>query len=203
LRIREALNYSRLTSLLASQIGQLVNTSEISNTLDIKQETIHGYLRVLEQTFICYLLRPFFRNFRKELTKMPKIYFWDNGLRNFALESFRDFERREDRGILLENFVFSELGRQQSGRIRYWRTKDKSEVDFVLEHQMGTFIPIEVKAQILKKPELPRSLSNFIKRYAPRQSFVVNFGLHQKIRIGKTDIFFIYPFQLAEILKNF
>lgn len=194
LKIRRSLQFSRLVSLLASQVGQLVNVAEISNTLDLKQKTIHGYLRALEQTFVCGLVRPFFRNIRKELTKMPKIYFWDNGLRNLPLEAFRSFEQREDRGNLLENFVFSYLMRKTPNRVRYWRTKDKSEVDFVLEHPQGDIVPIEVKAQILKRPELPRSLVNFIRRYKPRRAILVNLGLSKIIKTGQTSVHFVYPF---------
>jgi len=203
LKIREALNYSRLVSVLASQVGQLVNSAELSNTLEVKQETIQGYLRALEQTFVCQLVKPFFRNVRKELTKMPKVYFWDNGLRNFALEAFRSYEKREDRGPLLENFVFGELARKVQGGLKYWRTKDKSEVDFVVEPRRGEPIPIEVKAQNLKKPEISRSLASFLRRYKPPRAFVINLGLCRKIKIDQTQIGFIYPFQTDQILKAY
>ncbi|MGB9612854.1 MAG: DUF4143 domain-containing protein, partial [Candidatus Margulisiibacteriota bacterium] len=156
----------------------------------------------LELTFVCQLLRPVFRNKRKELTKMPKLYFWDNGLRNFALDAFRPYELREDRGALLENFVFAELARKVGNRIRYWRTKDKSEVDFVLECPDGKIVPIEVKAQKLKRPEISRSLAGFLKRYQPTRAFVINLGLQQKVRMDKTKVSFIYPFQLSEALKE-
>jgi len=202
LKIREALNYSKLVTLLASQIGQLVNVAEISNTLEMKQETIHGYLRVLEQTFVCQTIKPFFRNKRKELTKMPKIYFWDTGLRNFALEAFRFYELREDRGALLENFVFAELARHAEERIKYWRTKDRSEVDFVIEFPSGEVVPIEVKAQKLKKPEFRRSFINFLTRYQPAKALVVNLGLQTKVKIKSTQVFFVYPFQLDLLLPK-
>jgi len=132
LKIREALNYSRLVALLAAQVGQLVNAVELGNTLDMKQETIQAYLGALEETFICHLVRPYFTNFRKELVKMPKLFFWDNGIRNAPLEALRDYEGREDRGALLENFVFAEIARKNINRVRFWRTKDKNEIDFVL-----------------------------------------------------------------------
>lgn len=202
LKIREALNYSKLVSLLASQVGQLVNSAEISNTLEIKQETIHGYLRALEQTFVCQLVRPFYKNMRKELTKMPKIYFWDNGLRNCALEFFRDFERREDRGALLENFIFAELARIVREKLKFWRTKDKSEVDFVLEHPSGEIIPIEVKAQPLKNPQYTRSFLNFIRRYQPKKAFIINLALQKNVKLNKTKVFFILPFQISKILAS-
>ena len=202
LKIRQALQFSRLVSLLAGQLGQLVNVKELSNSLDMKQSTVLGYLRVLEQTFVCSLVRPFFKNARKELTKMPRIYFWDSGLRNLGLEAFRPFGQREDRGMLVENFVFAELAREAPGWIRYWRTKDKSEVDLVIAHPGGTVIPIEVKAQALKNPDVPRGLAAFIKRYHPPRAWVVNMGISQKIKLGETAVHFIYPFQTSQILQS-
>lgn len=200
LKIAEALNFSKLVSLLGGQVGQLVNSAEIGNTLGMKQETIQAYLRIMEQTYVTQLVRPFFRNIRKELTKMPKIYFWDNGIRNFSLESFRSFDRREDRGQLLENFVFAQMASADESKVRYWRTKDKSEVDFVYESR-GEIIPVEVKAQKLKQPEIPRSLMNFINRYRPTRAYIVNLGLRRHIKIGKTNIYYLYPYQIKTELK--
>jgi len=65
---------------LASQIGNLLNVHELSNTLKLKRREVLKYLNVLEQTFIVKLVRPFSANKRTEVSKMPKIYFLDNGI---------------------------------------------------------------------------------------------------------------------------
>jgi len=41
---------------------------------------------------------PFFRNVRKELTKMPKVYFLDNGYRNSLINSYEALTDRVDKG---------------------------------------------------------------------------------------------------------
>lgn len=66
---------------------------------------------------------------------MPKIFFNDLGLRNMLINYFAPIEVRPDKGALLENYVFrrlSETNKMES--IKYWRTADGSEVDFVIDN---------------------------------------------------------------------
>ena len=74
-------------------------------------------------------------------------------LRNSSIDYFNDFENREDRGALLENYVCSVLDRKWKNDVHFWRTKDKSEVDFIAQNENGAIIPIEIKATKLKKRE--------------------------------------------------
>jgi predicted AAA+ superfamily ATPase len=97
--------FYKLAMLLSNQTGNLVNKNEFSNTLGIDNKTIDRYLFVLQKCFHIELIKPFFQNLRKELTKMPMIYFYDLGMRNSLLNRFFEFDLREDKGRLLENFV--------------------------------------------------------------------------------------------------
>ncbi|MGH7598521.1 MAG: ATP-binding protein, partial [bacterium] len=83
-KIENIAGYNNLLKILSQQIGNLVNVSTISNILSLNQATVDKYLLVLEGTFIFKRLTPFFQNVRRELSKMPKIYALDLGLRNFA-----------------------------------------------------------------------------------------------------------------------
>ena len=67
---------------------------------------------------------------------MPKIYFYDLGLRNFFTRNFLSFEEREDRGALLEGATFRELRKtHEEEAIRFWRTAQKNEVDFIVNEK--------------------------------------------------------------------
>lgn len=198
LKIKNSLSYSRLTSVLASQIGQLLNANELSRTLNLQVKTINHYLDYLQKTFIIQLLRPFYKNYRKEITKMPKMYFIDSGLRNSSLSAFLPMARRTDKGLLLENFILEELKDQ---KVKFWRTKTQSEVDFVLEHHNGNIIPLEVKAAKLKTPNIGRGLRSFINQYAPKRAYFINLGLRTKIKLSSTEIFFIHPYEVLPMTK--
>ena len=203
LKIKSQTAFVKLVTLLSNQTGQLVNLNEISQLLGAERKTTEKYLEILEKTFIVKLLSPFFENRRKEIVKMPKIYFIDNGLRNSAINYFTNFAARQDKGALLENFIFSEILKYTDCQIHFWRTKEKAEVDFVIENCNGEIIPLEIKSKKMKKPEISKSFSSFISRYNPKKAFIVNFGIRQKITFQKTKIYFIHPYEIRRILlKN-
>lgn len=202
LKIKNPLLFSKLVKLLASQVGQLINLVEISNTLRINYRTLENYFNILEKTFILYELKPFFKNTRKELTKMPKLYFIDNGLRNFAISDFSRFSEHRDKGILLENFIFSSLIKDWLDSLYFWRTKDKSEVDFILKDYFGNIIPLEVKSGEISIPKIPRGLQSFINSYNPKQGFIVNLSTKEEVKFKNTKISFIFPYQLKTSFKK-
>ncbi|PIS31610.1 ATPase [Candidatus Saganbacteria bacterium CG08_land_8_20_14_0_20_45_16] len=199
LRIKSPLVFSKLTGLLASQIGQLVNISEIGQMLGLDIKTLNTYLHYLEETFIVNLARPFYKNYRKEITKMPKVYFADLGLRNFALSRFKPYDGRDDQGSLLENFVFNELC-GLGFHVNYWRTKSKAEVDFVIQTSEGQTVPLEAKAAALKTPYLSRSFRSFLAQYLPKKGYLVNLGLQKTVKADGCQVKYILPFDLPKLL---
>ena len=200
LEIKNTTAFINLVAMLASQVGQLVNTQELSNILNVERKTVEKYIEILEKTFVIERISPFFRNIRKELTKMPKVYFLDAGFRNFALKDLKDFEERHDRGAILENFLFSELRKRTDAPFHFWRTKEKAEVDFVLEHRFGQPIPIEVKATSMKSPEISRSFRSFLNTYQPKRAFVMNLGFKGLKKVESTEVEFILPYEISRIM---
>ena len=130
--INESAFYN-LFRILAGQTGSLVNVNELSSILRIKNETVENYLTVMQKCFHIVLIKPFFRNLRKELVKMPKVFLLDTGLRNCLLNNYQSLSVRNDKGELWENTVFRILtDKYGSDAIHYWRTSAGNEVDFVL-----------------------------------------------------------------------
>jgi predicted AAA+ superfamily ATPase len=144
--ITDESKFYRMLMLLASQSGNLLNVNEISNTLRMTNATVENYLYVLQKCFHTTLLKPFYNNLRKELTKMPKVYINDLGLRNVLINYFSPLEQRADKGMVLENLSFRLLSeRFDQDQIKYWRTADGNEVDFVIETQYLKGFAVEVK----------------------------------------------------------
>lgn len=127
--------YFSLLKILADQTGQLVNSQELSNTLGIAHKTVEEYLYVMKKSYQVAFIRPFYGNLRKELTKMRKVYYYDLGLRNFFLDNYDKIHKRSDRGGYLENIAFKEFLKETKkiDKIKFWRTQDRKEVDFVIE----------------------------------------------------------------------
>jgi len=134
--IRNPESLEKLLQALALQVGSEVSYNELASTVGIDKETVRDYIRILEQAFIIFRLRPFHRNLRTELKKLRKIYFFDNGLRNAIINNFNSIDLRNDTGILWENFLISERFKYLSNnkkdkQIFFWRTRKQQEIDYL------------------------------------------------------------------------
>ncbi len=186
--IKEILNLpddyklSKLINALALQIGDLINYNELSEITGFKYRDLLNYMNILEKTFICLRSHPFHTNKRTELVKSPKIFFFDNGFRNIVIKNFQPIKNRQDKGALYENFVASEIVKKGID-VKYWRTKSKAEVDFIIEKN-GKIIPVEVKTD-LKKSKLTKSFMSFLDKYNPKAGLILSerfLGKKEKIR---------------------
>ncbi|EKE15601.1 MAG: hypothetical protein ACD_11C00118G0001 [uncultured bacterium] len=141
----------KLLQALAFQVGQEVSYNELASLLGTNKVTVERYVKLLEQSFIIYQLKPFSRNLRNELKKMRKIYFYDVGVRNALIKAYGPIELRNDIGSLWENFLLSERIKKNNNHERYvnqyfWRTRQKQEIDF-LEEKDGMLAAFEFKWQ--------------------------------------------------------
>ncbi|MCP4681001.1 MAG: ATP-binding protein [Desulfobacterales bacterium] len=187
--------FNGLIKVLSSQIGNLINYSEVSSTLNISYQTVKKYLWYAQKIFLLDIVTPFARNVRKEIARSPVAYFWDLGLRNYSLGLFGHLNSPSELGFVFENFVFLLLKNQTmpgSAGLHFWRTKDKAEVDFILERG-NRVVPVEVKFKSLKKEVIPRSLRSFIEKYEPPEAYLVNLDYTGTHKIGKTTLIFL-PF---------
>jgi len=140
----------KLLQLLALQTGSLVSVVKIANALDLSSETVSNYIDLLEKSFVLFRRTGYSRNKAKEISKMDKIYFYDNGIRNALLQNFTPWELRNDKGALWENFVINERMKnniydKKLVRSYFWRTYNGTEIDIV-EEENGKLSAFELKA---------------------------------------------------------
>jgi hypothetical protein len=156
--------FFRMMTLLASQSGNLLNISELSNTLRLSHTAVEHFIYVLQKCFHIALVRPFYQNLRKELVKMPKVYFGDLGMRNALVNYFAPLEQRTDKGQLIENYVYRRLTEQYlRDQVKFWRTADGNEVDFVVEETAFGGRAIEVKFN--PQDAKPNKYKKFLEAY--------------------------------------
>lgn len=199
LRVEKTGAFSSLIKVLSGQAGMLINVSELASTLGISMQTVKNYLWYAEKTFIIQKLTPFYRNLRKEITKSPVAYFYDVGLRNYALGMFGALGPSRDMGFVFQNLVcnfLQEKYRFTPAEIHFWRTTDKAEVDFVIASGRSV-IPVEVKHKDMKRPQIERSLRSFIGKYRPQEAWVVNLGFRHEMKLDDTLIRFLPFWELA------
>lgn len=175
--VNDEAKFYRMLRLLASQSGNLLNVNEISNTLKMSNATVENYLYIMQKCFHISLVKPFYQNLRKELTKMPKVYINDLGLRNALINYFAPINQRADKGQVLENFSYRVLlERYDEDQIKYWRTADGNEIDFIIETQFMQGFALEIKFV-----EQEAKISKMKKFIAAYPNFPVEFWWWQKM----------------------
>jgi len=164
-KIRELEKFNKLIRILANQAGSLVNVSELSKTVGVAMNTMNEWIFLLENTFVIKQITPFSGNLRGELTKMPKIFFIDTGLKNCIENTY------EITGSSFENSFFAYINHAyKAEKINFYRTQDKKEIDFVIDG-----IPYELKQSFSGKKHT--ALDCFQMNYGQKGNIVT---LHKK-----------------------
>ena len=175
--LKQGLKVWKVVKKLALLNSKILNY----NSLGVSFRTLEEYLGIFHYSYILRLLDPFSTNPLVELTKTPKVQFIDLGFRNAVINNLQDIEYRVDKGSLYEGFIFRQLWGRNIG---YWRTKNKSEIDFII--RTPQVIPIEVKSG---KGRLTKALYGFIDKYKPPVAIVV--GENPEVNIREVPIYTI------------
>lgn len=162
--IRKSDKILDLLRLIAFQIGKPANLEELGSALNISKNTVERYLDLLSKVFVVFKVSGFSRNLRKEITKMSRWYFYDNGIRNAIIQNFNPITMRSDVGDLWENFVITERLKyleynKRSINYYFWRTYDQQELDWV-EEEAGRLRGYELKWNPKRKPKAPGAWTN-------------------------------------------
>lgn len=144
--------FQRFVGLCAGRVGQLLNYASLGNDCGVSDPTAKSWLSILHTSFICFTLKPHFKNFNKRIIKSPKLYFYDTGLLCYLLKisTPRELENHPLRGFIFENFVIVEklksfLNQGIEPSFYFWRDSTGHECDLALDK--GTLLyPSEIKS---------------------------------------------------------
>jgi predicted AAA+ superfamily ATPase len=174
--IEDDREFKDLMRVLALQMGEKTNYNSIRQKFGITHNKLKDRLNILEHTFVLKQVRPFYRNKKKEITKSPKLYFYDNGFRNTLINNYNQLDLRKDQGELNENFFYTQAQKE----LKYWRTKSRAEVDFIKENQ-------DINAYEIKTtPKTTKSIRSFQQKYSPQNMLIMN---QEKINKNNSEVF--------------
>jgi predicted AAA+ superfamily ATPase len=149
-----------LLRLVAARSGQLLVEHPLSNDVGVSGSTIRRYVSLLEEVFLIKRIPAWSRNISSRAASTPKVAFVDSGIAANLLDADERTLLRPGGpfGPLLEGFVLMEIARQLTwsdtrAELSHYRTKDKVEVDAVLETRRGEVVGIEVKASSTVRAE--------------------------------------------------
>lgn len=153
-KIDKVVHLDKLLKILASQVGSIVNYTNIANSIGLADKTVRKYIQILEALYIVKLIPAYSNNMLKRVIKSPKVHFIDSGLASYLLNSSIESSligQNEHLGNLVETFVYSELIKHQSYseenvEIYHYRDQQQKEVDFVIESNSGEIVALEIKS---------------------------------------------------------
>lgn len=170
-RLERRASFQRFAELLFAQSGGMFEATRFAKPCEVSRQTIANYLSVLEATFVAHVVRPFSTHRSTEIVAAPKVYGFDTG---FVCYHRGWVELRpEDLGLLWEHLVLNEIqGRLQVRTLRYWRSKQGAEVDFVVPLR-GRAGPIAIECKWRSAWYEGRAIAAFRRVYPEGENFVV------------------------------
>ncbi len=154
--IKDVMILDSVIKFIFDNIGQLISTNKISNTLNSNNRrnsvnTIESYLSSLLDSYIIYKISRYDIKGKEYLKTGDKYYVCDLGLRKYLLGEIKDF------GSILENIVFLELKRRNYEI--FIGKNGNNEVDFVVKNNDGIKY-IQVALSIRDEATLKRELNS-------------------------------------------
>ncbi len=150
--VKDEASFYHFLVACAARTGRLVNHSDLARDAGVDTKTAQSWLSVLQASGVVRLLRPFWSNATKRLTKTPKLYFMDTGLACHLLgwSSPETLRRGAMAGHVFETFVVGEVIKSylnaggDARNVHFYRDARQREIDLII--QEGRVLhPVEIK----------------------------------------------------------
>ena len=142
-------------TILAGTPSMIYVRANVSRLTGIPESSMNAYIRLLEDLCLINSIPAWGRNYSRRAIGKPKLIIDDTGmacsLNGISQDFISKIENGNALGPLLENFVQSEINKQQSWSdtdysLFHFRDRHSKEVDLVLELESGQIIGLEIKA---------------------------------------------------------
>ncbi len=148
-----------LLLLIPRRVGSPLSFRSLAEDLQVAVPTVQNWMRILEQLYAVFPLRPYAARITRSLRQMPKYYLYD-------------WSELEDEGARFENLVASHLLKaahlwtdagDADVELRYLRDREHREVDFLMLRDGRPWFLLESK---LADSQVSESLRTFANRLA-------------------------------------
>lgn len=195
IHVRDLSQFQLFLKYCAGQHGQEFNASNLATALGMSQTNVMHWLSILEASYVVFRLPPFYKNYKKRLSKRSKLYFYDTAIvsRLLGIESPEHLAIHASRGALFEGFVITEIIKSfyavaKRPPIYFWREHSGLEVDVLLEKTDALFA-LELKSGMTVIPEQLlglQKIQNIMKDTVLRSALV--YGGESRRMIHSTEI---------------
>jgi hypothetical protein len=192
--VTDLIVFERFIKLLAGRTGQEFNASSLSVETGVDVKTIQSWVGILESSFIIYLLKPHYNNFKKTIVKRPKIYFYDTALvcSLLGIRTISHLETHPAKGAIFETMVVTEFVKNRTNKglpinLYYWRDKAGHEIYLIIDNE-EVLLPIEIKSGKTINSDFFKNLDYFKKITGFQNSLLVYNGELGQKRSNGTEV---------------
>jgi uncharacterized protein len=152
----------------AANSGQLLNLARAASELTMQAATVRNHIDLLEASFLLFRIEAHRPAEHRVVTAHPRLFAADIGLATWAARAWAHQPNAALLGSLTESLVAHDVlaaAEASPDRIvvRHWRdARNLKEVDLLLTHPDGRFVPIEVKASSSVGPSSTLGLQAFL-----------------------------------------
>lgn len=152
INVRDLSQFQLFLKYCAGQHGQEFNASNLASSLGMSQTNVMHWLSILEASYVVFRLPPYYKNYKKRLSKRSKLYFYDTAIVSHLLgiESPEHLAMHASRGAIFEGFVITEIMKSfyaiaKRAPLYFWREHAGLEVDVLLE-KSDELVAVEAKS---------------------------------------------------------
>ncbi|MDI6654876.1 MAG: ATP-binding protein [Candidatus Hydrothermarchaeota archaeon] len=173
----------KLFFYMAGITGQILNVSNVSNSIGLSREYVNKYLQYLKNALLLFTLKKYAKSVEKIIRSNEKAFILDQGIINSLLNKTKIDDAFA--GHLVETVVLRHLLKYE---VYYW--KNYYEIDFVARVK-NKITPIEVKYQAqITKADL-KGLVKFMEKFKVKEGIVVTKDLFETQKVDGKGIKFI------------
>ncbi|MCB0322560.1 MAG: ATP-binding protein [Bdellovibrionales bacterium] len=177
---REAPPFRKFLECAAQSNGEITNYSSIAREVGVSANTVQSYYQILEDTLLGYRVFPYHRSIRKRQRVGPKMYLFDCGVVRtlLGLQDQAVLPSSYGYGRAFEHFIFLEMYRwssynQKNYEFCYLQTKDKLEIDFIIERPGMPLALVEIKSAERVHDQQLRAMRSVQKDFSKAEFFVL------------------------------
>ncbi|MDF1759420.1 MAG: ATP-binding protein [Coxiellaceae bacterium] len=140
-RTLELSQIEMLVSLLPDRVANPLSLQSLAEDLEVAYTTVKRWITYLYELYYCYVLKPYAKSTSRSIKKEGKLYLWD-------------WSEIKNEGVRFENLIAGHLLKYcqfltDTGEglyeLRYWRNRQRKEIDFMITKDGEPCLPIEVK----------------------------------------------------------
>jgi len=168
-QVKEVSQLDLLATMLPDRVASLLSINALRGDLSASHEAVDRWVRILENLYYCFRIRPFGAKRIKALKKDRKLYLWDWSLCQSPGAGFENLVASN----LLKYCHFHEDTMGDAMELCFLRDQQKREVDFVVLRDGAPLFAVECKTG---SQNVSKHIAYFAKRTDIPSFFQVHLG---------------------------